>query len=67
MASGISYLIFIGSLTVRFHLSDYKLLVIDTIKNEVKVISMNIKVTSMQNTLSYEFGCERLQVYDYQR
>ena len=28
LASGICYLIFIGSLTVRFDLSDYKLLVI---------------------------------------
>ena len=32
MACGICYLVFIGSLTVRFDLSDYKLLVIGQIK-----------------------------------
>ena len=34
LASGICYLIFIGSLTVRFDLSDYKLLVIGQVKSD---------------------------------
>ena len=34
LASGICYLIFIGSLTVRFDQSDYKLLVIGQVKSD---------------------------------
>ena len=34
LASGICYLIFIGSLTVRFELSDYKLPVIGQVKSD---------------------------------
>ena len=34
LASGICFLIFIGSLTVRFDLSDYKLLVIGQVKSD---------------------------------
>ena len=34
LASGICYLIFIGSLTVRFDLSDYKLPVIGQVKSD---------------------------------
>ena len=34
LASGICYLIFIGSLTVRFDLSNYKLLVIGQVKSD---------------------------------
>ena len=34
LASGICYLIFIGSLNVRFDLSDYRLLVIGQVKSD---------------------------------
>ena len=60
LACGISYLIFTGSLTVRFDLSDYKLLVIGQVKSD----SFGVKIAK----LSYKYGLLRTnqkQAYCY--
>ena len=49
MASGICYLIFVGSLTVLFHLTDYKLLVI----GQVEPDSFGVIIIAK---LSYKYG-----------
>ena len=51
LASGICYLIFIGSFTVRFDLSDYKLLVVGQVESD------SFGVTKAK--LSYKYGLLR--------
>ena len=51
LASGICYLIFIGSLTVGFDLSDYKLLVIGLVKLD------SFKVTIAKLSFKIIMGC----------
>ena len=50
-ASGFCYLIFIGSLSVRLDLSDYKLLII----GQVKLDSVGVTIAK----LSYKYGLSR--------
>ena len=57
LASGIFYLIFIGSLTIRFDLSDYKLLLIGRVKSdsfEVTIAKLSYKYGPIRFKHSYE-------------
>ena len=52
LASGICHLIFIGSFTVRFDLSDYKLLVIGQVKSDsfkVTIAKLSSKISAVKN------------------